>query len=349
MLLSFQINKEDPRPIYEQLAAHVILLCCSGVLHPGDRLPPERDLAAQLNISRGTVKKAMETLKYQGYLESFQGSGNYVTAPKRQQEAPAESDGRVREICERAYSELRSLRIPLPQLFSMVRGYLEQAERQSPQVRLALIDCAPETLHCCHSQLEQLSYLKVETFVLQELAQDASLQARAEGCDLIFTTTTHFEQVRELLPACTDRLYSFALAVSTDTVVQLATLAPEARCAVICQTPRFYEIICRALGTIAPNILPPVCLLEREDGVLPERVPAEVDVLILYTNSCFLTDVRFSAVRDIFRRRGGRVVEFFYEMDQGSRMLVSAVSERIYRQKIDSEKGVVHSDEMAGR
>ena len=72
-------------------------------------------------------------------------------------------------------------------------------------------------------------------------------------------------------------------------------------------------------------------------------------MLILYTNSRFLTDVRFSAVRDIFRRRGGRVVEFFYEMDQGSRMLVSAVSERIYRQKIDFEKGVVHSDEMTGR
>ncbi|ADK81686.1 FadR/GntR family transcriptional regulator [Sediminispirochaeta smaragdinae] len=45
----------------------------------GDKLPPERDLALQLGISRATVREGIKVLNYLGFIDSTQGSGNYIT------------------------------------------------------------------------------------------------------------------------------------------------------------------------------------------------------------------------------------------------------------------------------
>lgn len=46
-----------------------------GLLAPGSRLPRERDLAAHLQISRGTLSKALATLVQSGYVNSRRGRG----------------------------------------------------------------------------------------------------------------------------------------------------------------------------------------------------------------------------------------------------------------------------------
>ena len=51
-----------------------------GELRPGDRLPAERDLAAQTGLSRPTVRVGLKALSAIGVLESRVGSGNYITA-----------------------------------------------------------------------------------------------------------------------------------------------------------------------------------------------------------------------------------------------------------------------------
>ncbi len=52
-----------------------------GELHPGDRLPSERDLAAQMRISRPTVREALKTLAEAGVLEIRRGqAGGAVVA-----------------------------------------------------------------------------------------------------------------------------------------------------------------------------------------------------------------------------------------------------------------------------
>lgn len=48
-------------------------------LQAGDRLPVERELAAQLNVSRSTVREAIRALTSMGVLSARQGSGTYVT------------------------------------------------------------------------------------------------------------------------------------------------------------------------------------------------------------------------------------------------------------------------------
>ena len=52
----------------------------SGRLLDGERLPPEREMAAELGLSVGTLRKALEDLEDRGLLDRRQGSGNYVRA-----------------------------------------------------------------------------------------------------------------------------------------------------------------------------------------------------------------------------------------------------------------------------
>ncbi|WOI57334.1 GntR family transcriptional regulator [Palleronia sp. LCG004] len=65
-------------PIYLQIADLLIRRIAQGSLIEGERLPPERDMAADHGVAVGTLRKALNELHAQGLLERRQGSGNYV-------------------------------------------------------------------------------------------------------------------------------------------------------------------------------------------------------------------------------------------------------------------------------
>ena len=61
-----------------QVVAHVRELIDRGTLGPGARLPPERDLARQVGVSRPTVRAGLRTLAALGVIRSRRGSGTYI-------------------------------------------------------------------------------------------------------------------------------------------------------------------------------------------------------------------------------------------------------------------------------
>jgi GntR family transcriptional regulator len=82
-LLSQALGKLDDKsslPLYQQLQRALRHAIESRVLGPDDALPPERDLASDLNVSRITVRKAIEGLVSEGMLVRRQGSGTFVCA-----------------------------------------------------------------------------------------------------------------------------------------------------------------------------------------------------------------------------------------------------------------------------
>lgn len=68
-----------PRKLYQQVAAAMAEAIRRGEYAPGRRLPSERELAEIFNVSRPTLREATIALEIQGYVESRQGSGIYVT------------------------------------------------------------------------------------------------------------------------------------------------------------------------------------------------------------------------------------------------------------------------------
>ncbi|MFP4378269.1 MAG: FadR/GntR family transcriptional regulator [Spirochaetales bacterium] len=52
----------------------------SGALRPGERLPPERELALQLGVSRGPLREAMKVLAALGVVKIVHGGGTYISS-----------------------------------------------------------------------------------------------------------------------------------------------------------------------------------------------------------------------------------------------------------------------------
>ncbi|TNC48615.1 GntR family transcriptional regulator [Rubellimicrobium rubrum] len=65
-------------PRWMQVSERLIREIGAGRLVDGARLPPERDMASDLGIAVGTLRKALADLAAKGLLERRQGSGNYI-------------------------------------------------------------------------------------------------------------------------------------------------------------------------------------------------------------------------------------------------------------------------------
>ncbi|MDN3351379.1 FadR/GntR family transcriptional regulator [Actinomadura sp. DC4] len=67
-------------PITDEAIEKIKGMIVSGELRPGDRLPKEADLAAQLGLSRNSLREAVRALSLVRILDVRQGDGTYVTS-----------------------------------------------------------------------------------------------------------------------------------------------------------------------------------------------------------------------------------------------------------------------------
>jgi GntR family transcriptional repressor for pyruvate dehydrogenase complex len=79
-LMAFQFKPVESRRLYQQIADQIRDLIDRGGFEVGTRLPPERDLAQQLGVSRPSLREALIALDVEGRVEVRSGSGVFVSA-----------------------------------------------------------------------------------------------------------------------------------------------------------------------------------------------------------------------------------------------------------------------------
>lgn len=129
------IQTIEPRRLYRQIADQLRLLIEAGEFPVGARLPPERDLALKLGVSRPSVREALIALEVEGWVEVRMGSGVYVQslagAPRASltAESPLETI-RARRTIE---SELaaQAARNPAPALVEGLRQAVRAMEDEA--------------------------------------------------------------------------------------------------------------------------------------------------------------------------------------------------------------------------
>ena len=79
-LMSQALSLEPVRrtKVYEEVAVRLRRVIADGRLKPGDKLPPERELASALGVSRTSVRDAIRSLQVAGLLEPRQGEGTVI-------------------------------------------------------------------------------------------------------------------------------------------------------------------------------------------------------------------------------------------------------------------------------
>jgi len=73
-----KFRKITPVRLYESAIEQIMNLIKNKKLRPGDKLPPERELAEKLSISRGSLREAFRVLESRGLIKSKPGGGRYI-------------------------------------------------------------------------------------------------------------------------------------------------------------------------------------------------------------------------------------------------------------------------------
>lgn len=89
----FDVVPINPQRIFQEVANQLRRLISEGKLRPGDKLPPERELAKRFGVSRNTMREALRALELSGLIELrlgatggafvLPGSSNAVVAGMR--------------------------------------------------------------------------------------------------------------------------------------------------------------------------------------------------------------------------------------------------------------------------
>jgi GntR family transcriptional regulator len=86
----------------------------SGIYKVGDKLPTEMELCTEYNVSRTTVRIALEQLALEGRIEKVQGRGTFVSKPKILQSLSSAGKGFSNQMLEQGYKpriEILDLRV----------------------------------------------------------------------------------------------------------------------------------------------------------------------------------------------------------------------------------------------
>jgi GntR family transcriptional regulator, transcriptional repressor for pyruvate dehydrogenase complex len=125
----------EPRRLYRQIADQLRALIERSEFAVGTRLPPERDLAVQLGVSRPSVREALIALEVEGLVEVRMGSGVYVRQAQSPPARKVTAEGpleiiRARQLIEAELAAHAARHMKKPQLAGLreaVRHMEEEA------------------------------------------------------------------------------------------------------------------------------------------------------------------------------------------------------------------------------
>jgi DNA-binding FadR family transcriptional regulator len=159
--------------LYEQVAGQVTDLVARGEFKPGDRLPPERDLAKQLGVSRPTVREAMIALEIAGLVEVRVGAGAFVT--DKAVANGATSNGRLFEGVGSSPLELIAARRTIePEVAALAAQLATPDEIAAIAQTVAMIAAAQDTAahraadHQFHVRIGLASHNNILTTIVDE-------------------------------------------------------------------------------------------------------------------------------------------------------------------------------------
>ncbi len=188
--MNLQLKAIRVQRLYVQVAQQLRARISDGTLAAGQRLPSERDLAVQFDVSRPTIREAMIALEVAGLVEVRSGSGVYVL---EQGGSPADVSDTApgpfeilaaRKLIEGETAALAAEHITPVQLDSLRELVREMAEEN---LREAITEQADERFHCLIADAAGNSALTATVAWLWQLRNESEIsthfqrRVRAEG------------------------------------------------------------------------------------------------------------------------------------------------------------------------
>jgi DNA-binding FadR family transcriptional regulator len=173
---------------FEETVERLLIVIKLGFVGPGERFPAERELAAQLGISRRTLREAISELQQAGYVESRRGrsGGTFVTGAP-----PAPDRGELRRLAREDGDKLADaltfrLAVEAGSADELARLVAQSATRKdASQVLLARLAEVNGACPADYRRLDTLFHLSIAELTGSSLLTAACTDARMRLNDLL--------------------------------------------------------------------------------------------------------------------------------------------------------------------
>lgn len=201
------LDLDDPRPPYQQVAAALRAAILTRKVAPGERLPSQAELSTRYGVARMTIQQALRILKDEGLVTSRQGSGMFV---RERTARPVGLRPHIEQAFTAEHVRIDFLGYTAETLHGIIAEPLDRVRegRLSPQsikIRLLLSDMTrplsipigtdndPETAGPIRDRMAGISArhavaiaATVEELAELELVPDASVEIRMHGSPPVF-------------------------------------------------------------------------------------------------------------------------------------------------------------------
>lgn len=310
-------------PIYLQVKDFILEKIKSGEFQPGGKIPTERELSAELGISRNTVSAAYKELLLEDVLEARQGRGTFVKVVSDHVggEVSSSRRGRLIKVIDDAMAKVVELGFTVEQFAAIASIRAQEKTQAVKALRVAVVDCTAEYIQHFINQIGQVANVHFETVVLSELVIGKVQVELLQACDLVVTTFEHQAAVNGLM-GNSNKVITVATVPYLEAVIKLARLPANTKVAIMARTKEFKETLEALLEKAAINHLD-FTLLQSDDRNEINSFAADYDVFIV-------SEERENLVRQLVAAQK-EVITFYYEIDRGSlnQVMMKLVSQAI--------------------
>lgn len=231
--MEISIRPGSEAPIYQQIVDAVQEQIASGALAEGEKLPTVRQLAEEMHLAKGTIKRAYDELERCGAIRMTQGKGSFVLGRQKRSDSHKEQ---AMQAIDRMLDELEKLDFSPREIEIFFDLKLRARMDRGAGLRVAVAECNTESLSLITDQLSGVEGVELFRFTLDEVLRTP--YKLSDNMDLIFTTEAHVETLERIV-AQPQKIVKIALAPTQATVVSLARMREARRIGVLSASPEY--------------------------------------------------------------------------------------------------------------
>lgn len=327
--MNILVNKESNVPIYRQISMQIMKMVQDGTLSPGDKLPPERQMADDLGLARGTIKKAYMELEKNRIIDITQGRGSFISLIHEIQSESRKE--RALAVLEQSLDALSDLKFEDKEILTLLQIVMMERRSRKMNFSIATVDCNPESLEIFHRQLSYITKITIHDHLLDDIVNRKDAEESLEVYDLILTTTTHHAELVGLLPGLKGKIFQAAVAPNYQTIIDLSSIKENDSIGIVCESRIFDRIIRQRLRSIGIPTGGIKTIRYRQLQKFEEFI-SDKDVLIMPPDG----EAKLAAVADElekYRMRSGSIIHFVYQIERGSLIYIEEQISRMLEAK----------------
>ncbi|GAB4262681.1 GntR family transcriptional regulator [Thermincola ferriacetica] len=308
-MMDIDVTRTKGIPVYLKLKDEIKRLIQIGQWPPGTKIPTERELAEQLNISRNTVSSAYKELEAEGILVSTQGKGTFVTDSDAIIKCESRKE-RLLKIIDMALEEAIELGFTIEEFLAITYNRGMEKKEMLSRVKVAFVECNKEQLDDFSKELHLGYGVSIVPVLLEDFrSRTKDVNEKLSSTELIITTFFHLQEVKSLMADKSKEVIGIALNPQLETIVKIARIPAGKKLGIICLSTTFTEKVRNSLRQAGIDHLKIQTTTTKNESELKEFL-SQVDVVVVSPN-------RKKEVIPM-APRGKPVIEFRYLPDTGS-------------------------------